>query len=94
MRRIAVFVVCYIIWCIYVWPYSATYGWDGQSLIVGLIASFLVAALLSDTLARHPSKFSDLWTGFSNDTLPRITTPPHNAGESSSLDSGMLKLDT
>ncbi len=57
MRRIAVFVVCYIIWCIYVWPYSATYGWDGQSLIVGLIASILVAVLLSDTLARHPVKF-------------------------------------
>ena len=57
MRRIAVFIVCYIIWCIYVWPYSATHGWDGQSLIAGLIASFMVAVLLSDTLARHPGKF-------------------------------------
>ena len=57
MRRVAVLVVCFIAWCIYVWPYDDTHGWDGQSLIVGLIASFLVALLLSDTMARHPSKF-------------------------------------
>lgn len=57
MRRVAVFIVCYILWLIYVWPYNANTGWDGQSLLVGLVASFLVAVVLTDTMAKNPVKF-------------------------------------
>jgi len=58
MRRVATFIVSYIIWCLLVWPYSrATGEWDQQSMAVGLAAAFLVAAILSDTLARHPVRF-------------------------------------
>ena len=53
-RRIATFVVSLIVWCLLVYPWSAEAGWDGQSILVGLRASALVAATFSDALALHP----------------------------------------
>jgi len=56
-RRIEVFVVSFITWCLLVWPYGeVSGGLDGQSIIAGLIASLIVALVFGDGLAEEPAK--------------------------------------
>ena len=55
MRRITVFVVSFITWCLLAWPYDGRLGtWDGQSLLVGLGVSLVVALVFGQTLAERP----------------------------------------
>ncbi len=56
-RRIATFVASFIVWCLLVYPWSPEIGWDGQSMLIGLVVSALVAGICSDALAIHPVKF-------------------------------------
>ena len=60
MRRIAVFVVSFITWCLLVWPRGgAAGGWDGQGILVGLAAAVLVAFVFPEALAEQPSRLID-----------------------------------
>ena len=60
MQRITVFIASFLVWCGLVWPYDqarvATDGtaWDTQSLLVGVLASLLVAILFGEALTRKP----------------------------------------
>jgi len=57
MRRLAVFIVSFVTWCLLAWPHSASAGsWDGQSLLVGIVASVVVALLFGNVLTREPRK--------------------------------------
>ncbi len=55
-RRIATFVASFLVWCLLATPWHHAERWDSESLILGVVASLLVAALLSDGLALHPIK--------------------------------------
>ena len=53
-RRIEVFVVAFVTWCLLAWPYgAASDGWDKQSLLVGLIVALFVALVFGDGLAEQ-----------------------------------------
>jgi multicomponent Na+:H+ antiporter subunit E len=55
MRRAAVFIVSFLIWCLLAWPYSAEAGGlDWQIIVVGLVAAAVVALIFRDALARRP----------------------------------------
>ena len=56
-RRVATFIVSFIVWCLLACPWSQAAGWDVQSVVIGFIASALVAFIFSDALAIHPSRF-------------------------------------
>jgi len=56
-RRIGVFVVSFITWCLLAWPYGqVSGGLDGQSLLVGAVASLLVALVLGGGMAERPAQ--------------------------------------
>lgn len=48
MKRITIFLACYILWLLLTWPYSADRGWDRQILILGIGAAFLVSLLFKE----------------------------------------------
>ncbi|MCD6415501.1 MAG: Na+/H+ antiporter subunit E [Planctomycetes bacterium] len=51
MRKISMFVVLYVVWCLLVFPYDRTTGqWDTQSLLVGLVAALVVVVLFGNAL--------------------------------------------
>ena len=57
MRRLLVFVVSFITWCVLVWPFGGEAAW--QSLLVGAGAALLVALVFPGALVRTPGKFLD-----------------------------------
>jgi len=57
MRRIAVLVVAFLLWCGLVWPYDQEAGWDGQSLLLGLGVAVLVAILFAGAITKAPGQF-------------------------------------
>jgi len=63
MRRITLFIVSFVTWCLLVWPHNPARAeanlspWDVQSIIVGVFASLLVALLFVDIFTRDPHKF-------------------------------------
>lgn len=59
MRRIAVFIVAFLLWCGLVWPYDQEAGWDGQSLLLGLGVALLVAILFGGAITKAPGQFFD-----------------------------------
>lgn len=60
MRRVTVFLIAFIFWCLLVWPYGgAAGGLDVQSILAGLGVALLTAVFLGDTLADEPAKFID-----------------------------------
>jgi len=60
MRRVTVFVIAFVFWCLLVWPYGgAAGGLDLQSIIAGLGVALVTAVFLGDTLAEDPAKFAD-----------------------------------
>lgn len=59
MRRLEVFVVAFLFWCLLAWPYSTSYGWDWQSIAVGLGASALTALVFGNVMAVRPSMLLD-----------------------------------
>ena len=56
MRRIAAFIVSFLIWCALVWPYDTTEGtgWDKQSLLLGLAVALLVSILFKGAFTNKP----------------------------------------
>jgi multicomponent Na+:H+ antiporter subunit E len=58
MRRLAVFIVSFVIWCLLAWPYDAAAGrWDLQIIVAGLVAAAVVALVFGHALARRPALF-------------------------------------
>jgi multicomponent Na+:H+ antiporter subunit E len=57
IKRLTIFVVAFLTWCLLAWPYSARTGWDGQILLVGAGAAAAVALIFSYALTRHPLAF-------------------------------------
>ena len=60
MRRVAIFIVSFIVWCALVWPYDtaniATDGtaWDWQSIVLGLFVALLTALLFKEAFTTQP----------------------------------------
>ena len=60
MRRIAAFIVSFLVWCALVWPYDPTRiategtGWDIQSIVLGLFAALLTALLFREAFTKQP----------------------------------------
>ena len=60
MRRVVVFVLSFIVWCLLAWPYSpVSNGWDGQSLLAGVGAALVVTLIFGDTLTSQPMLLLD-----------------------------------
>jgi len=60
MRRVAVFLVSFLFWCLLAWPYGEiSKGWDGQSLLVGVGAALATALVFGGTFAEHPGRLAD-----------------------------------
>ena len=57
MRRMLVFVVSFITWCLLAWPFSDAAAY--QSLLVGAGAALVAALVLPSALVRTPGKFLD-----------------------------------
>jgi len=55
MRRIVIFLVALVTWCLLAWPFGETL--DVQSIVVGAVAALLVALILPDTLTNKPADF-------------------------------------
>ncbi|MCK4851364.1 MAG: Na+/H+ antiporter subunit E [Phycisphaerae bacterium] len=62
MRRIAIFIVAYLLWCGLAWPYDQNHiaadgtgtAWDTGSLLLGLGVALLVAILFGGALTNKP----------------------------------------
>ncbi|NIA07118.1 MAG: hypothetical protein GWP14_05705 [Actinobacteria bacterium] len=69
MRRVAIFIVSFIVWCALVWPYNSANiapdgtgtAWDLQSIVLGLFVAFLTALLFKEAFTTQPKNmFSPL----------------------------------
>lgn len=60
MRRIAAFIVSFLVWCALVWPYDVTRiktdgtPWDIQSVVLGLFVALLTALLFRGAFTTQP----------------------------------------
>ena len=60
MRRIAIFIVSFIVWCALVWPYDTANraadgtAWDWQSLLLGIFVALLTALLFKEAFTTQP----------------------------------------
>ena len=57
MKRVVLFVLAFIVWCLLVWPYDSETGWDGQGLLVGAVAALAVAVLFGSLFTGAPVGF-------------------------------------
>jgi len=59
-RRIATFVLTFIVWCLLTTPWATPAGqetgWDLQTTVIGLIAAALVTIVCGDAITLHPGK--------------------------------------
>lgn len=60
MRRVAIFIVSFIVWCALVWPYDTANiaadgtAWDLQSIVLGLFVALLTALLFKEAFTTQP----------------------------------------
>ena len=73
MRRIAIFIVSFIVWCALVWPYNPANrapdgtgtAWDLQSIVLGLFVALLTALLFKEAFTTQPrNMFSPIRIGW------------------------------
>ncbi|RLC33863.1 MAG: hypothetical protein DRZ76_03775 [Candidatus Nealsonbacteria bacterium] len=58
MKKGTLFLISFIIWFLLVWPFDpAAKSFQWQSIIVGILISFLVAILFGETFTESPHKF-------------------------------------
>ena len=58
MKRVVLFMLAFIVWCLLAWPYNSAAGtWDGQSLLVGAVAALAVAVLFGSLFTGAPLGF-------------------------------------